>query len=163
MQEDERDLLEVLVFDEIEETVGTWLRAIIQHLEKQQTAIRRHQHKQLARGRETFRGTPFYRKHHPKCAKTGVSDCIGPAAASSSDFGPIRFWQMGVIQRLMRHAEYAAQGIIGSASVAHMFSLWCTRKNTGSCSSCCGLNSPLRLTRSCQQPSGFGALRPLLE
>ncbi len=126
MQEDERDLLEVLVFDEIEEPVGTWLRAIIQHLEKQQTAIRRHQHKQPARGRETF-------------------------------------WQMGVIQRLMRHAEYAAQGIIDSASVAHMFSLWCTRKNTGSCSSCCGLNSPLRLTRSCQQPSGFGALRPLLE
>ncbi len=46
MQEDERDLLEVLIFDEIEETVGTWLRAIIQHLEKEQTAIRRDQHKQ---------------------------------------------------------------------------------------------------------------------
>ena len=29
MQEDERDLLEVLIFDEIEETVGTWLRAIL--------------------------------------------------------------------------------------------------------------------------------------
>ena len=40
MQEDERDLLEVLIFDEIEETVVTWLRAIIQHLEKEQTAIR---------------------------------------------------------------------------------------------------------------------------
>jgi hypothetical protein len=33
MQEDERDLLEVLIFDEIEETVGTWLRAIIQRLD----------------------------------------------------------------------------------------------------------------------------------
>jgi hypothetical protein len=40
MHEDERDLLEVLIFDEIEETVGTWLRAIIQRLEKEQT-IRR--------------------------------------------------------------------------------------------------------------------------
>jgi hypothetical protein len=28
MHEDERDLLEVLIFDEIEEAVGTWLRAI---------------------------------------------------------------------------------------------------------------------------------------
>ena len=69
MQEDERDLLEVLIFDEIEETVGTWLRAIIQHLEKEQTAIRRDQHKQPARGRETFGGTSLYRKHHRTCAK----------------------------------------------------------------------------------------------
>lgn len=42
MQEDERDLLEVLIFDEIEETVGTWLRTIIQRLEKEQKAARRH-------------------------------------------------------------------------------------------------------------------------
>ena len=41
MQEDERDVLEVLIFEEIEETVGTWLRAIIQRLEKEQTAIRK--------------------------------------------------------------------------------------------------------------------------
>ena len=46
MHEDERDLLEVLIFDEIEETVGTWLRAIIQSLEKEQTAIRRDHRKQ---------------------------------------------------------------------------------------------------------------------
>ena len=46
MQEDERDVLEVLIFDEIEETVGTWLRVIIQRLEKEQTAIRRDNHKQ---------------------------------------------------------------------------------------------------------------------
>jgi len=44
MQED--DLLEVLIFDEIEETVGTWLRAIIQRLEKEQAAIRRDHRKQ---------------------------------------------------------------------------------------------------------------------
>ena len=39
VQADERDVLEVLIFDEIEETVGTWLRAIIQRLEKEQTAF----------------------------------------------------------------------------------------------------------------------------
>ena len=42
MKEDERDLFEVLVFEEIEETVGTWLRTIIQRLEKEQKAVRRH-------------------------------------------------------------------------------------------------------------------------
>jgi len=41
MHEDERDLLEALIFEEIEETAGTWLRAIIQRLEKEQTAMRR--------------------------------------------------------------------------------------------------------------------------
>jgi hypothetical protein len=46
MQEDERDVSEVLIFDEIEETVGTCLRAIIQRLEKEQTAIRRDHHTQ---------------------------------------------------------------------------------------------------------------------
>ena len=44
MQED--DLLEVLIFDEIEESVRTWLRAIIQRLEKEQAAIRRDHRKQ---------------------------------------------------------------------------------------------------------------------
>lgn len=39
MQEDERDVLEVLIFDELEETVGTWLRAIIQGLEKEQSVF----------------------------------------------------------------------------------------------------------------------------
>ena len=69
MHEDERDLLEVLIFDEIEETVGTWLRAIIQRLEKEQTAIR---------------------QAPSEVCKAGVADCVGPAA-SSSDFWPIRF------------------------------------------------------------------------
>ena len=46
MQEDESDLLEVLIFNEMEETVGTWLRAIIQRLEKEQAALRRDQQQQ---------------------------------------------------------------------------------------------------------------------
>jgi hypothetical protein len=39
MQEDEHDVVEVLKFDLIEETVGSWLRAIIRRLEKEQMAI----------------------------------------------------------------------------------------------------------------------------
>jgi hypothetical protein len=69
MQKDERDLLEVLKFDLIEVTVGNWLRAIIQRLEKEQTAIRRDQQKQPTSSHETLRGTPFYQKHDPKSAK----------------------------------------------------------------------------------------------
>ena len=68
MHEDERDLLEVLIFDEIEETVGTWLRAIIQRLEKEQTAIRRDHHKRPTPIGETLRGT-LYQKRRPKSAK----------------------------------------------------------------------------------------------
>jgi hypothetical protein len=40
MQKDKRDVLEVLKFDLMEETVGSWLRAIIRRLEKEQMAIR---------------------------------------------------------------------------------------------------------------------------
>lgn len=69
MQEDERDLLEVLIFDEIEETVGTWLRAIIRRLEKEQMATRRNQQKQPTPGHETLRGTRLYQKRRPKSAK----------------------------------------------------------------------------------------------
>ena len=50
MQEDERDRLEVLIFDEIEETVGTWLRAIIRRLEKERMATRRNQQTQQSQG-----------------------------------------------------------------------------------------------------------------
>jgi hypothetical protein len=69
MQEDERYLLEVLIFDEIEETVGTWLRAIIQRLGKEQTAIRRDHCKRPTPNGETLRGTLLYRKRRPKSAK----------------------------------------------------------------------------------------------
>ena len=48
MQKDERDHLEVLIFDAIEETAGTWLRAIIRRLEKERTVIQRdHQSNRL--------------------------------------------------------------------------------------------------------------------
>lgn len=73
MQKDERDLLEVLIFDEIEDTVGTWLRAIIRRLEKEQTAIRRDQQEQPTSGYETLRGTPLHQEHHPKSAKPACS------------------------------------------------------------------------------------------
>jgi len=69
MQEDERDVLEVLIFDEIEETVGTWLRAIIQRLEKEQTAIRRDHHTHQTPSGETLTGMFLDQKQHPKCAK----------------------------------------------------------------------------------------------
>jgi hypothetical protein len=38
MQKDYRDVLEVMKFDIIEETVGSWLRAIIRRLEVEQAA-----------------------------------------------------------------------------------------------------------------------------
>lgn len=69
MQEDERDLLEVLIFDEIEETVGTWLRAIIQRLEKEQTAILRDFDRRPTSNGETLITMPLYQKRHPKSAK----------------------------------------------------------------------------------------------
>jgi hypothetical protein len=69
MQEDARHLMEVLIFDEIEKTVGAWPRTIIQRLEKEQTATRRNYHKQPTPSSETVRRTPLHRKHHSKCAK----------------------------------------------------------------------------------------------
>ena len=69
MQVDERDLLEVLIFDEIEETVGTWLRTIIQRLEKEQKAVRRHHPQRSTPSGKTLRRTLFYQKHDPKLAK----------------------------------------------------------------------------------------------
>jgi len=56
--------------NEIEETVGDWLRAIaiIQRLEELRTPIRRDPHKQPTGSRGTLRGTPLYQKQHPKCA-----------------------------------------------------------------------------------------------
>jgi len=69
MQKDERDHLEVLIFDEIEDRVGAWLRAIIQRLEKEQMAIRRDYHRQPTLIGETLRGALLYQKRHPKSAK----------------------------------------------------------------------------------------------
>jgi len=69
MQKDERDLLEVLIFDEIEDTVGTWLRAIIQRLEKEQTAMRRDLHRQPTPIGKTLRGALLCQKRHSNSAK----------------------------------------------------------------------------------------------
>lgn len=90
MQEDERDLLEVLIFDEIEETVGTWLRTIIQRLEKAQKAVRRHHPQRSTPRGKTLRRTLSCKARSEAC-KAGVSDCVAPAATRSSDFGPIQF------------------------------------------------------------------------
>ena len=39
MRKDERDVSEILKFDLLEETVGSWLRSIIKRLEEERTAI----------------------------------------------------------------------------------------------------------------------------
>ena len=54
--------------NEIEETVGGWLRATIQRLEEERTAIRRAHSKQPTPRAGALRGTPLYQKQHPKCA-----------------------------------------------------------------------------------------------
>ena len=69
MQENERDLLEVLIFDEIEETVGTWLRTIIHRLEKEQKAARTHHSQRSTPSGKRLRGMLPYQKQRPKCAK----------------------------------------------------------------------------------------------
>jgi hypothetical protein len=53
---------------EIEETVGKWLRATIQRLEEERTAVQRAHNKQKAPSGETLKGTPLYQSLHPKCA-----------------------------------------------------------------------------------------------
>src|ERR1700730_2942492 len=54
--------------NEIEETVGSWLRATIRRLEEERIAIPQTQSKQVAPSGEMLRGTPLYQKQHPKCA-----------------------------------------------------------------------------------------------
>lgn len=54
--------------NEIEETVGNWLRATIQRLEEQRMAVQRDQNKRPASSGGTLRGAPLYQKQHPKCA-----------------------------------------------------------------------------------------------
>jgi len=78
MQKDKRDLLEVLIFDEIEETVGTRLRMIIQRLEKEQTATRRDR-KQRTPGGEKLTRTLLNQMHDPKSAKPTCPDALKAA------------------------------------------------------------------------------------
>jgi G3E family GTPase len=76
VQKDYRDVLEVVKFDLIEETVGSWLRAIIRRLEEEQTVIRRDQQKQPGPSLETLRRTRLYQRHHPKSAKPACSTAL---------------------------------------------------------------------------------------
>jgi hypothetical protein len=96
MQENERDLLEVMIFDEVEETVGIWLRAIIQRLEKEQTAIRRDLRQAANLKRRNVDSNAPLPEAPSEVPEAGGSDCVGPTATSSSDFGPIRFWSTRV-------------------------------------------------------------------
>jgi hypothetical protein len=54
--------------NEIEETVGSWLRAAIQRLEEERMAAQGAHGKQPTPSREILRGTPLYQKQHAKCA-----------------------------------------------------------------------------------------------
>jgi hypothetical protein len=59
--------------NEIEETVGNWLRATIQRLEEERAAARQAQSKQPPASSGTVRGTPLFQKQHPKCANCQAS------------------------------------------------------------------------------------------
>jgi hypothetical protein len=54
--------------NEIEETVGGWLRTTIQRLEEERTAARQAHTKQPTPGGGTLRGIPLYQTLEPKCA-----------------------------------------------------------------------------------------------
>jgi hypothetical protein len=53
--------------NEIEETVGSWLRTTVQRLEERRAAVHR-DHNQPVPSREMLKGTPLYQSLHPKCA-----------------------------------------------------------------------------------------------
>ena len=76
MQEDERDLLEVLIFDEIEGTIGTSLRTIIRRLEKEQTDIRKDYDKQPTSSGGTLTAMPCTRStiRSPQSRRVTVLD-----------------------------------------------------------------------------------------
>jgi hypothetical protein len=93
MQEDERDRLEVLIFDEIEETVGAWLRAIIQRLENQQAAIRSDHRKRPTPSGDTLTRTFLYHKHHPKSARSACPTALDRRRQVVPISGPSGFGQ----------------------------------------------------------------------
>src|SRR5262249_36394642 len=53
--------------NEIEETVGDWLRNTILRQQAERATSRTHR-TQPTPSRETLKGAPLYQKHHPKCA-----------------------------------------------------------------------------------------------
>ena len=92
--------------NEIEETVGSWLRTTIQGLEEERIAVQRNHNKQAAPRGGARRGTLCIRSSIRSVQTRRVPlPFIGPAAESSSDFDPIRFRQAGVIQPLIRQGE----------------------------------------------------------
>lgn len=56
---------------EIEETVASWLRGAIRHLEEERAAIQRIRRKHRSASGELMQGTPLYENTHPKCANPG--------------------------------------------------------------------------------------------
>lgn len=54
--------------NEIEDTVGNWLRSTIRFLEEHRADAVRNSTKQQNLHHENLRGTPLYQKQHPKCA-----------------------------------------------------------------------------------------------
>lgn len=54
--------------NEIEDTVGAWLRSTIHSLEESRAAAARDTKRQRPDPKTTLRGTPLYQKQHPKCA-----------------------------------------------------------------------------------------------
>ncbi len=54
--------------NEIEETVGGWLRATIQRLKEERTAAREAHSRRPPSGDGTLRATPLYQRQEPKCA-----------------------------------------------------------------------------------------------
>jgi hypothetical protein len=57
--------------NEIEETVGAWLRTTIKRLKEERTAARQAHSKQLIPGGGTLRGIPLFQRQEPKCANPG--------------------------------------------------------------------------------------------
>jgi len=53
---------------EIEATVGNWLRTTIQRLEEERMAVQQSRRKSSATPGKTVLGTPLYQRQHPKCA-----------------------------------------------------------------------------------------------
>ena len=62
--------------NEIEETVGGWLRATIQRLEQERMAARQALRKQQTPTGGTLEGTPLYQEQHAKCANLACLRCF---------------------------------------------------------------------------------------
>lgn len=86
---------------EIENAVGTWLRAAIARLEEERKAVK------AAHTKSALRGTPLYTKQHPKCANPACPTAFHwtgggkffrfrPDAESATNSGPIGDTPQGI-------------------------------------------------------------------